>query len=93
MELFFTHERLPLKSDVSKENFMQKNFDEFDTQMKEVIDKIADRDSKKTIYDKNIVVEHSQIDFQYMTLGKKLYWDTEKGKYVFDSQKLARRLI
>lgn len=55
-EQFFSHERLPAKSDMSKESFMQTNFEDVDLQMKELIDKIADRDSKKIFNDKDIVV-------------------------------------
>lgn len=74
---------------------MQNSFEDVDTQEKELIDIIADRDSKKTYYgyNKKFVVEHSYIDFQMLILGRKLKWDTDNGKYVFDSQKLARSLI
>ena len=42
-------------------------------QMKEIIDKIADRDTKKgRMFVKDIVVEHSKIDFQYMIISRKL---------------------
>lgn len=100
LERFLRDPKLPLKSDEEVEAFQLATFKDFNTFQAEVMDRIMQRDKKKDDrrQEKNIPVEHTYMDFQYMIIGKKLNYDKDsyenKGtKFVFDDLYLANMMI
>ena len=109
MERFLVDDALPLKSDNEIECFQLATFSDFNKYKDEIIDYVCQRDKakenngkpgklnllKKEV-ERNIAVEHTYMDFQFMIIGEKLAYNLEENKnqkFVFDDLYLSKLMI